>query len=89
MLRLGRTVLVPAWSACHADRAGVAAAVETLIHDIIRESHLTCVIVTHDIAQAARMGTRVMTLEEGALQESARSEAAIALVRGPVQNEPH
>jgi len=39
--------------------------VETLIRDIIRESHLTCVIVTHDIAQAARMGTRVMTLERG------------------------
>lgn len=83
MLRLGRTVLVPAWSACHADRAGVAAAVETLIHDIIRESRLTCVIVTHDIAPSRAHG------EEGALQESARSEAAIALVRGPVQNEPH
>ena len=39
--------------------------VEALIRDIIRESHLTCVIVTHDIAQAARMGTRVMTLERG------------------------
>ncbi len=39
--------------------------VESLIHDIIRHSHLTCVIVTHDIAQAARMATRVMMLERG------------------------
>jgi putative ABC transport system ATP-binding protein len=39
--------------------------VESLIHDIIRGSRLTCVMVTHDIAQAARMATRVMMLERG------------------------
>jgi putative ABC transport system ATP-binding protein len=39
--------------------------VESLIHDIIHQSHLTCVIVTHDIAQAARMAMRVMMLERG------------------------
>ena len=39
--------------------------VESLIHDIIRGSRLTCVVVTHDIAQAARMATRVMMLERG------------------------
>ena len=39
--------------------------VESLIHGIIHHSHLTCVIVTHDIAQAARMATRVMMLERG------------------------
>jgi putative ABC transport system ATP-binding protein len=39
--------------------------VESLIQDIIRQSHLTCVIVTHDFAQAARMATRVMMLEQG------------------------
>ena len=39
--------------------------VESLIRDIIRETHLTCIVVTHDIAQAARMATRVMTLQHG------------------------
>jgi putative ABC transport system ATP-binding protein len=39
--------------------------VEGLIHDIIRERCLTCVMVTHDVAQASRMATGVMMLEEG------------------------
>jgi len=41
------------------------AGVESLIHDIIRETHLTCLMVTHDTAQAARMATRVMVLDHG------------------------
>jgi putative ABC transport system ATP-binding protein len=39
--------------------------IESLIRDIIQRDRLTCVIVTHDIAQAARMATRVMMLERG------------------------
>jgi putative ABC transport system ATP-binding protein len=39
--------------------------VEGLIGDIIRDSGLTCVVVTHDFAQAARMATRVMMLHGG------------------------
>jgi len=39
--------------------------VEDLIHSIIRERSLTCVMVTHDVAQAARMATGVMMLEGG------------------------
>jgi putative ABC transport system ATP-binding protein len=39
--------------------------VEGLIGDIIRDSGLTCVVVTHDFAQAARMATRVMRLQAG------------------------
>jgi ABC-type sulfate/molybdate transport systems ATPase subunit len=39
--------------------------VEGLISDIIRDTGLTCVVVTHDSAQAARMATRVMTLQAG------------------------
>jgi putative ABC transport system ATP-binding protein len=38
---------------------------EGLIGDIIRDSGLTCVVVTHDFAQAARMATRVMRLQAG------------------------
>jgi len=39
--------------------------VESLIGDIIRDTGLTCVVVTHDFAQAARMATRVMVLQGG------------------------
>jgi putative ABC transport system ATP-binding protein len=39
--------------------------VEGLIGDIIRDTGLTCVVVTHDFAQASRMATRVMTLQRG------------------------
>lgn len=41
------------------------AGVEALIRDIILEKRLTCVVVTHDISQAARMATRVMILDHG------------------------
>ena len=39
--------------------------IESLINDIIRERRLTCVMVTHDVAQAARLATSVMMLENG------------------------
>jgi putative ABC transport system ATP-binding protein len=39
--------------------------IEALIRDVIRESRLTCVIVTHDMAQAARMGDRALILRAG------------------------
>jgi ABC-type sulfate/molybdate transport systems ATPase subunit len=39
--------------------------VEGLIGDIIRDTGLTCVVVTHDVAQASRMATRVMMLQGG------------------------
>ncbi len=43
------------------------AAVEALLAEIIREEGLTCVWVTHDLAQAARMGDRVALMEAGRL----------------------
>jgi len=39
--------------------------VESLIRDLIRDSQLTCVIVTHDTAQAARMAESALVLESG------------------------
>lgn len=39
--------------------------IESLLHDIIRERSLTCVMVTHDVAQAARMASAVLVLEAG------------------------
>ncbi len=42
-------------------------AVESLIQEVIHEEHLTCLWVTHDLHQAARMGDRVAQLEHGRL----------------------
>jgi putative ABC transport system ATP-binding protein len=39
--------------------------VESLLRDIIRERSLTCVMVTHDTAQASRLASCVMLLEAG------------------------
>jgi putative ABC transport system ATP-binding protein len=39
--------------------------VEQLIGEIIRDTGLSCAIVTHDFKQASRMATRVMTLQGG------------------------
>lgn len=43
------------------------AVVETLLEEIIRSEGLTCVWVTHDLAQAGRMGDRVAMMEAGRL----------------------
>jgi len=42
-----------------------ARAVEALLESIIRERHMTCVIVTHNRAQAARLAARAMILNAG------------------------
>jgi putative ABC transport system ATP-binding protein len=39
--------------------------IESLIKQIMKESQLTCVLVTHDIEQAYRMADRAMILEAG------------------------
>ena len=39
--------------------------VESLIREIIHDCRLTCVVVTHDVSQAARLANRVMLLESG------------------------
>jgi putative ABC transport system ATP-binding protein len=41
--------------------------VETLIRSIIQTQNLTCVIVTHDKQQAARLANRMMMMEDGRL----------------------
>jgi putative ABC transport system ATP-binding protein len=41
--------------------------IETLICEVVRENGLTCLIVTHDTAQAARMTKRIMTMCVGKL----------------------
>lgn len=41
------------------------AEVETLLKEIIHSEGLTCILVTHERAQAARMAQRVMLMEKG------------------------
>lgn len=42
--------------------------IEALVSRVVREHRLTCVIVTHDLAQAARLARRVMVIEAGRLK---------------------
>lgn len=42
--------------------------VETLLETLIHSRHLTCIWVTHDIAQAKRMADRVLSLEAGKIK---------------------
>jgi putative ABC transport system ATP-binding protein len=39
--------------------------IEALVLEVVRARGLTCVIITHDLAQAARIATRVLELEAG------------------------
>jgi putative ABC transport system ATP-binding protein len=41
--------------------------VEAVIADLVRERALTTVLVTHDAAQATRLGHRVMVMDGGRL----------------------
>jgi putative ABC transport system ATP-binding protein len=43
--------------------------VEALIHTIVSERNLTCLFVTHDMAQVRRMVSHVMRMEAGRLVE--------------------
>jgi putative ABC transport system ATP-binding protein len=43
--------------------------VEALLREIIRDRNLTCVIVTHDMAQAARFAGRLLLLEGGRVRK--------------------
>ena len=42
--------------------------IEELISQIVHDQHLTCVLVTHDRAQAARLATRALLLEQGQIK---------------------
>ena len=42
--------------------------VEELIRRIVVEEGLTCLVVTHDLVQTARMASRVMVLKAGRLE---------------------
>jgi putative ABC transport system ATP-binding protein len=39
--------------------------IEMLVREVVRARSLTCIIVTHDLAEAARLADRVLVLEAG------------------------
>jgi len=41
--------------------------IEALIQSIVRDQHLTCIIVTHDTAQASRLANRILTVDHGVI----------------------
>jgi putative ABC transport system ATP-binding protein len=43
--------------------------VESLINTILQHENLTCLIVTHDMAQAHRMAKRAMLMKQGRVME--------------------
>ena len=49
------------------------AGIEALIRQIVKERQLTCVMVTHDVAQAKRMADRVALLAQGRLVSFGRT----------------
>ena len=48
--------------------------VETLLCNVMKDQKLTCLMVTHDMDQAARMAKRVMVMKEGRLVAIGRAE---------------
>lgn len=48
----------------HLDTASEAQ-IEELLTELIRDDDLTCVLVTHDITQAKRLGDRIVEFEDG------------------------
>lgn len=51
--------------------------IESLICDVVRQNGLTCIIVTHDTAQAARMAARVLVMESGQLKRIGPAEEVL------------
>ena len=48
--------------------------VEAVIVDVVRANKLTCLIVTHDISQAARLADRAMLMRAGRLERIVASQ---------------
>ncbi|MGH9547285.1 MAG: ABC transporter ATP-binding protein [Terriglobales bacterium] len=51
--------------------------VESAIQKIVRHQELTCVVVTHDVAQALRLAERALVLERGSIVRAGRLEEVL------------
>lgn len=61
----------------HLDTA-TEAQIEELVGELIQEENLTCILVTHDTAQAKRLGDRVVEFDNGKLVAEGLPEDVIA-----------
>ncbi len=55
--------------------------IESLIGDVVLQNGLTCIIVTHDLAQAARMANRVLVMQSGGIHRIGRTEEVLRAER--------
>jgi putative ABC transport system ATP-binding protein len=76
-LYIGPEVLLLDEPTAHLD-TGTEAQIEDLLTDLIRENDLTCVLVTHDTAQAERLGDRVVAFEDGRVTDEGAPREVIA-----------
>ena len=51
--------------------------IESLIEQIMQESRLTCMLVTHDVEQAYRMADRAIILEGGRIVKVGTAEEVL------------
>lgn len=61
----------------HLDTA-TEAQIEELLGELIQEENLTCILITHDTAQAERLGNRVIKFEDGQVVAEGTPEEVIA-----------
>jgi putative ABC transport system ATP-binding protein len=57
--------------------AAAKAYVERLISQVVRANRLTCIAVTHDMEQAARMADRVMIMRSGRVERIGPKEQVL------------
>jgi putative ABC transport system ATP-binding protein len=55
--------------------------IESLVREIVVARRLTCLIVTHDTAQAARIAQRVMLIENGKLSRIGSLQEVLGVER--------
>jgi putative ABC transport system ATP-binding protein len=51
--------------------------VESAIQKVVQSQGLTCVVVTHDVAQAARLAGRALVLESGCIVRDGPAEEVL------------
>jgi putative ABC transport system ATP-binding protein len=68
---------------------GAKLEVESAIQKVVRDQGLTCVLVTHEVAQAARLASRALVLERGRVVRTGPvGEVLRAYARSPLDQRP-
>lgn len=76
-LYVGPEILLLDEPTAHLD-AATETQIEELLDELIRENNLTCILVTHDTAQAERLGDRVVELRDGQVVAEGAPEEVIS-----------